>query len=345
MRLILKRILKRLFQLFLLLILLFAGIIALNYFNNGLKSKSSRGENLARAGTTISVFNWNIGYAGLGEESDFIMDGGENLLPPSVEIVEKNMAGIQSILRQNKSDFYLIQEASEPDMLNLGVDVLGGVIEALPNNNWFFSYDFRTQFIPRSSAVKHGLATLTSLKTDPVKLIRLPNEPTRLQGLLQRQYHIQAREFTDLGGHPWVIMNIHLSAFDEGGNIRVQQFENLLEIAREYYEDGKYVVIGGDWNMQLMPTDFPHTTKEKDLFWLKVLPKEKLPSGWQLVFDANVATIRTNERPFIKGENYTTIIDGFLVSPNVEVLSVQGIDTNFQYTDHQPVLAKFTSRS
>ncbi|MCF6275498.1 MAG: endonuclease/exonuclease/phosphatase family protein [Robiginitomaculum sp.] len=339
-----RRVLKRLLQIILLLVLLAAGILALNYFNNSLKSKSGAGADLANADATISILNWNIGYAGLGKESDFIMDGGENLLPPSVEIVEKNLAGIQKILRQNKTDFYTIQEISEPDMLNLGVDVLGGVTDTLSGTDWFFSYDFRTQFIPRTFALKHGLALIASVKTDPVKLIRLPNEPTRLQGLIQRQYHIQTREFTDADGNAWVILNIHLSAFDEGGNIRVQQYEKLLEIAGEYYADGKHVVIGGDWNMQLTPTNFSHTTKEKDLFWLKILPYASLPADWELVFDPNVPTVRTNERPYIKGENYTTIIDGFLVSPNVEVVSARGIDTNFEFTDHQPTLAKFKSR-
>jgi len=340
MRLIIKRIL----QLVLLLILLFAGILALNYFNNGLKSKSGSADILPNAGATISVLNWNIGYAGLGKESDFIMDGGENLLPPSVEIVEKNLAGIQNTLRENTADFYLIQEAAEPDMLNYGVDVFGGIKDALRNTDWLLGFGYRTQLIPRGYAVKNGTASFASVKTSAVELIRLPNEPTRVYGILQRQYHIQAREFTDASDNPWVVMNIHLSAFDEGGNIRVQQYEKLLEIAGEYYADGKRVVIGGDWNMQLTPTDFPHNTKEKDLFWLKTLPTEKLSPGWQLVFDPAIATVRTNERPFIKGENYTTIIDGFLVSPNVDVVSVQGIDTNFEFTDHQPVLAKFKSR-
>lgn len=339
-----RTILKRILQLILLLVLLVVGILALNYFNTSLASKSGRSGNLKNAGTTISVLDWNIGYAGLGKESDFIMDGGENLLPPSRQIVEKNLAGIQKILRAHPSDFYFIQEAADPDMLTYGVDVFGGIKDALPNTDWIHAFGYHTKFIPTKWAVKNGTAFFSRLKTKPVKLIRLPNEPTRIYGILQRQYHIQVREFSDARDKEWVIINIHLSAFDEGGNIRIQQFEKLLSIARQYYADGKHVVIGGDWNMQLTPTDFPNTTKEKDLFWLKVLPREKLPSDWQLVFDPNIASVRTNYQPYINGENYTTIIDGYLVSPNVEVISVNGIDTNFEFTDHQPVLAKFKSR-
>ena len=34
------------------------------------------------------------------------------------------------------------------------------------------------------------------------------------------------------------------------------------------------------------------------------------------------------------------VLDGFIVSDNLEVSRVENIDTDFQYTDHQPVLLK-----
>jgi len=214
--------------------------------------------------------NWNIGYAGLGKDSDFVMDGGENLLPPSRENVEANVKGISNILRDADADFYLIQEISKPDMLNWGVDVLGGVRTALSGYSSWFTYDFSSRFVPTRWALKHGLATFAPLALDTISTIRLPNEPERLGGLIQRQYHIQLTEFS-AAGNDWALMNIHLSAFDEGGNIRVQQFEKLLEIAQAYYADGKHVIIGGDWNMQLMPTNFPHTSLQKDLLCILFL--------------------------------------------------------------------------
>jgi exonuclease III len=35
------------------------------------------------------------------------------------------------------------------------------------------------------------------------------------------------------------------------------------------------------------------------------------------------------------------VIDGFIVSPNVEVLSVQTIDLDFKNSDHNPVKLTF----
>jgi len=336
-----KKILGLCLKIIIVLLLVAAIILGINYFNNGLKSKQGRVDGLPIASGTITVLNWNIGYAGLGKESDFIMDGGENLLPPSVEIVEKNLTGIKGLLAGHKGDFVFIQEVSEPDMLNLGVDVLGGVKKTLAGSDWFFSYDFRTQFFPKSSSLKHGLASFAFVQTNPVIMIRLPLEPTRLQGLIQRQYHIQAREFTDVNGNEWALLNLHLSAFDEGGNVRMKQLSKVIDIAEEYYVRGVHVVIGGDWNMQLAPTDFVYTTKKEDLFWLAVFPHENVKPGWKIAVDPNVATVRSNERPYHRGENYTTIIDGFLVSPNVDIVSVKTINTDFEYTDHQPVRAEF----
>ncbi|MDE2112896.1 MAG: hypothetical protein KGJ79_17295, partial [Alphaproteobacteria bacterium] len=62
-------------------------------------------------------------------------------------------------------------------------------------------------------------------------------------------------------------------------------------------------------------------------------------------FDPHVPTVRTNNQPYRPGVNYTAIIDGFLVSPNVEIDSVTTIDTGFQFTDHQPTVLRASMSS
>ena len=320
----------------LLLALLIAayGLLAINYFNKSVRLQSVIVQKSTPLKNDITIVSWNIGYAGLGEESDFVMDGGENLLPPSKEIVEKNLAGISDILSKTPADIFLIQEISKPDMLNLGVDVLGGVRQALKDYSSWFSYDFRTISVPEKWSLKHGKAIFTTGKPIDVEIERLPNEPTRLGKVVQRQYHVQIAIYDEQ--QKWAFMNIHLSAFDDGST-RDAQLQALMELAKNYYNNGYHVVVGGDWNMQLVETNFPNNTKMEDLFWLKKLPKDKLLKDWQLVYDPKVPTVRTNYKPYVKGENYTTIIDGFLLSPNIDLLSVKTINTNFKFTDHQPV--------
>ena len=53
-------------------------------------------------------------------------------------------------------------------------------------------------------------------------------------------------------------------------------------------------------------------------------------------------TCRSAEMAYTEGVNYTVVIDGFLVSNNVQIDSIQNIDTDFLYSDHNPVEMKFT---
>jgi len=77
-------------------------VVGVNYFNTGIKIDKKTASESRQPGPVITVMNWNIGYAGLGKDSDFVMDGGENLLPPSREIVEVNVKGINNILQTHK---------------------------------------------------------------------------------------------------------------------------------------------------------------------------------------------------------------------------------------------------
>ena len=45
--------------------------------------------------------------------------------------------------------------------------------------------------------------------------------------------------------------------------------------------------------------------------------------------------------PYEKGVSYSAVIDGFIVSDNVEVTYVENIDLEFLYSDHNPVIIDF----
>ena len=44
--------------------------------------------------------------------------------------------------------------------------------------------------------------------------------------------------------------------------------------------------------------------------------------------------------PYIKGVNYITILDGFIISDNI-VADAENIDADFMYSDHNPVKLTF----
>ena len=285
----------------------------------------------------LNVLVWNVGYAGLGEESDFVADGGKMLLPPDRDAIIKNLNGIVKTLQDSEFDIALMQEVAEAGFLTRGVHVLENITESLSDYSLFFSSDISTKWFPKRMSLKHGLAIFSKDMDTPPKVIRIDDEPERIMGFIKRKYHIQEMELV-IDNQDWVVINIHLSAFDKSASVRTKQLETVFSIANEHYEAGKAVVVGGDWNMRLGQTDFPYTSSKEALFWIHDFPQGAITDGWRRVFDPSGPTVRTNERPFNKGENYTTIIDGLIISPNVSLVDANLINLDFKYTDHQPAI-------
>ncbi|MEN0006192.1 MAG: endonuclease/exonuclease/phosphatase family protein, partial [Bacteroidota bacterium] len=166
---------------------------------------------------------------------------------------------------------------------------------------------------------------------------QLPGEyawPTRIfqldRCILYQQYAVKDdRKLT--------LLNVHNSAYD-GGVLKAQQMEYLKNLVLEEYEKGNYVIVGGDWNM--CPPNFPFDSfmpGGAQGFGQINIPMDFLPVDWQWVYDPTTATNRKNATPYIKGETFITLIDFYLISPNVFVKNIKGINQEFNYSDHQPV--------
>jgi len=296
-------------------------------------------------GNKISITAWNIGYAGLGENSDFITDGGNSHFPSSINDVKENLKAIKATLLSLPSDIFLLQEVSDKSPLSFWVSVRSSILKIFPSYLALFRADIASIGLPWPFRVNHGVLTLANAKNISANVITLPHELTLLAGLLHRRYGLLVSHFAiENSNKQWVIVNLHLSAFDKNGATRQKQFDAVFDFATSEYEKGNYVVLGGDWNMELHKTNFPHNTTEKYLFWKIPFPKERLPKGWQFGVDKKTPTVRTNHKPYIKGENYTAIIDGFIVSPNVKINNVKTLNSNFKHTDHQPVSTSFSTK-
>jgi endonuclease/exonuclease/phosphatase family metal-dependent hydrolase len=286
----------------------------------------------------LSVLIWNLGFGGLGRGAEFCPDGGHRLIPSSKREVLRNIEGIAAELSRWQADAFLFQEAALPSTVNHRQDLLAAPARRLPGY-WRGYSPSVTARVP-GVAVSIGQATFSRLRPLTVERVELPLESghslvSQHQHLLVSRYALPAR------GEQLVLANVHLSAFDEGGLTRLRQLTAITGFMQEEAARGNYVVLGGDWNLVLADTRFPHTTKERYLFWVHPLPDDFPPPGWRKLVDPRGPTVRTLERPYEPGANFTTIIDGFFVSPNVSLVSVQTIDLGFRFSDHQPVLLKF----
>ncbi len=295
---------------------------------------------------TITLTTWNIGFAALGVESDAVSDGGKSLFPQSGALVQRNLDGIVKTLGGLDQDVLMLQEVSQHSLMSWWRPVYDTIAATMPDRQIAFRPDIATWGLPFPLAIDHG--TVVALKANPanVEIIPLPLEPGAIMGLIKRRYAMQVVRVPIEGSGPqWVIVNLHLSPFDQGGVTRKEQLDTLLAFASGEYAKGNHVILGGDWNMVLSNPHLPSTTPQDMLFWVVDFPREMLPAGWTIVTaPPGEATVRTTDKPYVEGENYRTAIDGFVISPNVAAETVAVTDTKFNYSDHMPVTARFAAK-
>jgi exonuclease III len=292
----------------------------------------------------LKIITWNLGYGGLGKESNFVMDGGTDWRPELKTIVEKNVSGIIDFLKSTNPDLFLFQEIAKPSFMNHRVNVLDLVVTALSKYQHIYISDFQTYLIPAPFSINSGLSVFAKSGLVVFSESRLlPLEPRR-SGAFRKRYQAVANHIsTNIQDKEWIIINLHLAAFDFNGDIRNKQLAKIRSFAIEQYERGNFVIIGGDWNLRLDKTDFPHKTEQKYLFWVHDLPDDAFPPDWKIVADPRVPSVRTVHKAYVPNDNYVTIIDGFITSPNVNAIMVQTMNLGFAYSDHNPVKASFTT--
>lgn len=295
----------------------------------------------------FSVTSFNIGYAGLDAAQDFFMDGGKNSRAASLAATKENLRGMTEVLQQLQSDIYLLQEVDIDSSRSYRVNQVDELANAFPQHSYTFAYNYKSIWVPvplfkPMGKANSGLQSLHSFQITSQARLDLPGKeswPVQLFELDRAavEHRIHVGDNQEL-----VLLNIHLSAFDKGGIIRKQQLDFLNNYINEELQKNNYMIIGGDWNHALPSTNaigFAATQEWPD--WLHEFPEDFAPEGFKWAVDPNVPTVRTLDIPYEQGVNFLAVIDGFLVSPNVEIVDVSTLDLSFAHSDHHPVTATF----
>ncbi|MFT5799494.1 MAG: endonuclease/exonuclease/phosphatase family metal-dependent hydrolase [Candidatus Azotimanducaceae bacterium] len=295
---------------------------------------------LGRAGPNLSVLTWNIGYGALGKDANFYMDSGTSLRALSKPQIVMAAKAIADRLAQTPCDLLCLQEMAQAGFLTRNVDVRTVIDDLLPSRKRYFWSDLKTVFLPRLS---HGMATYCAKLSDHCHVLDLPDADTLMLGVIKKPYvgMINRLPIADTD-KAWVIINIHLPIFNMTPAARMAQLDRLFEVAQQDFAKGNYVIIAGDWNTRLCPTSFAHTSDLKRGSDYTDFPQISLPAGWHIKADPKTPTVRALHAAFSPGQTYTTIFDGFVVSPNVRVSSLKTLDLGFAHSDHQPVEASFS---
>lgn len=297
---------------------------------------------------TFQVLVWNIGYCGMDKTMDFFYDGGTQ---PRVskERTEKNLEDIKNYLQSqaNESDFILLQEVDKKAKRSYNINQYDVLNETLSDFKPFYGKNYDVFFIPIPISkpyghVNAGLASYSKYESSVVTRFQYPGNYSWPMKLFMLDRCYLENRFKLENGKELLVINLHNSAFDDG-SLRAQQLEFLEKYIVSEYEKGNYLIIGGDWN-QSPPNFIPEYLDEfvDDTVTNSFIPDDAFPADWKYIYSAKVPTNRRSNIVYQKATNPTTVIDFFLISPNVEAISIENIDLNFENSDHQPIIGKFT---
>lgn len=294
----------------------------------------------------IDIISWNIGYCGLGAGQDFFMDGGTMVRPSNKKEVEENLAGVIQTLKQNPADFYLIQEMDKASKRSYYIDQTAVLAEAL-DTALAYTYNFKASYVPYPlppiGKVASGVGLFTRYPFTEAYRFALPVPFKWPVSTVNLKRCMLITRFPLECGKELVIAVLHLEAYDEGEG-KIAQTKAVVDFICAEYEAGNYVIAGGDFNQT-----FPGTRSLYPLYdglWAPgIIDSGLLPVGWQFAVDDRTPSCRLNNAlytPALTDENIREkwqyyVIDGFIVSPNISVLSVETLDEAFRSADHNPV--------
>lgn len=358
-------IFKVIIGIFLALVLFIAGYVTymqLHYYriedHTSLEVENNTNA-ILKTGDIYTAVTYNIGFGAYGPDYSFFMDTGEMNDGTKTtgkygkaidkESVESHIKGAAQTLEGLDADFLLLQEVDTDSTRSYHVNQAEYFKSIFSDYGTVFANNFHTAYLlyPFSDphgAVQAGLLNFSRYEVSSAERRSYPVDNSFITKFTDLDRCFSVMRLPVEGDRELVLINSHMSAYDEGGKIRTQQLELLNSVMEEEYKAGNYVIVGGDFNHALgeaVAEGFP--SEQKFPAWVSILTQEEMADGITMLRAENeleVPTCRGADIPYTKGVNYTTVVDGFLVSDNIQATAAN-IDTDFQFSDHNPVQLKF----
>ena len=358
----------------------YVGYILLSYNRIGtvdleVQNKSSYEE--VKVGTKMRAISYNIGFGAYSQDYTFFLDTGYDddgnptcgyySKAKSKEAVEFNTNGALETIIESVAEFAMIQEVDTDSTRSYHINQDERIQEKFSRFDHVFAKNFHTAFLPyplydMHGTVNAGLTTLSRYKIQSAKRYEYTIADS-LSRLFDLDRCFSASVVNVEGGKKLYVVNSHMSAYDEGGTIRATQIKEMNAFLKERKAAGDYVLVGGDWNHDLLTynpeysyneTDnraFGMTKKTPD--WVSYMfdkdGNSPFEEGYTIVASDNEPTCRNNDMEWEPGKTYVCCVDGFIISDNIKVISHKNILTRhgnkgvdgFAYSDHQPAYIEF----
>lgn len=315
--------------------------------------------NKLQTNTTYSAATYNVGFGAYNQKFSFFMDTGKMKDGTKTQgkygkaeneaAVLQNTNGEINTMKKINADFMLFQEIDVDSSRSYHVNQVKKMSQNFANYEEIFANNFHSPYLlyplnDPHGAVQSGLLSLSKYPVEQATRRKYPVSTSFITKFTDLDRCFTVMKIPVTNGHKLILINSHMSAYDKGGKMRVKQLKLLNSVMESEYKKGNYVIVGGDFNHTFgrkMLTHFKSQQETPD--WVSVLSSKDLAPDIRMVHAKNentVPTCRGTDIPYQKGKTYTTVIDGFLVSKNVQATS-ENINTEFAYVDHNPVKLSF----
>lgn len=303
--------------------------------------------------STIRVMSWNVGYGALGDNADFFMDGGRMVKSATKERVYSNLTGIMKEVETVDPDILFTQEMDRNSTRSYFIDESEYLKTNSPagvfDGQSAFAYNFKVAFVPLPvppiGKVEAGLGLFSKYRLDSAVRLKLPcpfTWPLRTMNL-KRCLEVARVPISD-SDKELVLVNLHLEAYDDGEG-KIAQTNMLRDILTTEYEKGNFVVAGGDFNQIFSGVDSGKYPPVGSAAWQPAVIDENIfGDGFNFYMDEDVPSCRSLDRPLDTAQSKDPadfqyyIIDGFIVSKNIDVENVYIEDLGFVSADHNPLI-------
>lgn len=300
-------------------------------------------------GSTIKVMSWNIGYGALGDNADFFMDGGSQVTTASAERVQENMQGIIDELKSEKADVMFLQEVDRFSTRAHHTDEQQDIAESMDGYQTTFANNFKVRYVPYPwppiGRVDSGIMTLSRFAQSDSTRISLPCPFEWSVRIANLKRCLMVNRVPIAGTKKELVMiNLHLEAYDNGEG-KVKQTKALLKVMKEEQKKGNYVIAGGDFNQTFSNVDIGKYPSSEDIWTPGKIDAKDFGKDWNLLMDNSNPTCRSLDKVYKNADKkdcYYYMLDGFILSKNLQVDSIKTENLNFKNSDHNPVILKAT---
>ena len=300
----------------------------------------------------ISITTWNLGYGGLGADchvfypTQGIFRSKGKMIRPEKHVVEKNMQGGINTLQSNPTDFFLLQEMDIASKRGHFLPMYSQYQKAFSKWGASFTPNFKVQRVPAPllepwhayGAAHSGLATFFKYQPSKNTRYQLPAKHPWPNSIFHLDRCLSVHRFPTSWKKELILINLHNSAFDKDGTMKAKEMDFLKALVNKEYDDGNYVIVGGDWNQSppfFQANLFSKGKRRKGPG--QNIAADLFPQDWSWIFDPLTPTVRSTVDNYDPKETPQGLIDFFLISPNCQAIKVNTLDLQFEHSDHQPV--------